>query len=162
MVGYSPWSHKEWDMTEHARTHTHTHTHTHTQRLRKPNIFRVLSSESASISHSHSAEEGIQGCRNKLGGARDWKSRPSTTPCKEGFLEIAGRWVVMIVVAVFWEASFVFAWIGLLSTKVNLRQYTYFRKDTSGIKRIWDFWPRLYASWMWLHILPASRSSRSV
>ena len=29
LVGYSPWGHKEWDMTEHAHTHTHTHTHTH-------------------------------------------------------------------------------------------------------------------------------------
>ena len=36
-VGYSPWGHKESDMTErlsthmctHAHTHTHTHTHTH-------------------------------------------------------------------------------------------------------------------------------------
>ena len=26
LVGYSPWDHKELDMTEH-----HTHTHTHTQ-----------------------------------------------------------------------------------------------------------------------------------
>ena len=24
---YSPWSHKELDMTEHMHTHTHTHTH---------------------------------------------------------------------------------------------------------------------------------------
>ena len=34
-MGYSPWGHKELDMTERARTHactrTHTHTHTHTQ-----------------------------------------------------------------------------------------------------------------------------------
>ena len=143
----------------HARAHTHTHTHTGSENQISS---CVLSPESASISHSHSAEEGIQECRNKPGGARNWKSRTSTTPCKEGFLEIAGRWVVMIVVAVFWEGSFVFAWIGLLSTKVNLRQYTCFRKDISGIKRIWDFWPRLYAYWVWLHILPASRSSRSI
>ena len=27
MVGYSPWGHKESDMTEHARTRAHTHTH---------------------------------------------------------------------------------------------------------------------------------------
>ena len=25
---YSPWGHKDWDMTE-LLTHTHTHTHTH-------------------------------------------------------------------------------------------------------------------------------------
>ena len=35
LAGYSPWGHKEQDMTEwvhaHARTRTHTHTHTHTQ-----------------------------------------------------------------------------------------------------------------------------------
>ena len=34
-MGYSPWGHKELDVTEHtcmcARTHTHTHMHTHTQ-----------------------------------------------------------------------------------------------------------------------------------
>ena len=34
LVGYSPWSHRESDTTEHAfvhaRFHTHTHTHTHT------------------------------------------------------------------------------------------------------------------------------------
>ena len=29
-VGYSPWGHKESDMTERLSTHTHTHTHTHT------------------------------------------------------------------------------------------------------------------------------------
>ena len=28
LLGYSPWGHKESDMTEHF-THTHTHTHTH-------------------------------------------------------------------------------------------------------------------------------------
>ena len=27
LVGYTPWGHKESDMTEHAHTHTHTHTH---------------------------------------------------------------------------------------------------------------------------------------
>ena len=26
LAGYSPWVHKESDMTEHAQTHTHTHT----------------------------------------------------------------------------------------------------------------------------------------
>ena len=31
LVGYSPWGHKESDMTE--RVHTYTHTHTHTQKL---------------------------------------------------------------------------------------------------------------------------------
>ena len=30
LVGYSPWGHKELDMTESLR-HTHTHTHTHTR-----------------------------------------------------------------------------------------------------------------------------------
>ena len=30
LAGYSPWVHKESDMTEHAQTHTHTHTHTYT------------------------------------------------------------------------------------------------------------------------------------
>ena len=33
LVGYSPWGHRESDMTEqitHACTRTHTHTHTHT------------------------------------------------------------------------------------------------------------------------------------
>ena len=29
LVGYSPWGHKESDMTEWLSTHTHTHTHTH-------------------------------------------------------------------------------------------------------------------------------------
>ena len=29
LVGYSPWGHKELDMTEQPM-HTHTHTHTHT------------------------------------------------------------------------------------------------------------------------------------
>ena len=37
LAGYSPWSHKEWDMTEracvYAHTHTHTHSHTHTHTL---------------------------------------------------------------------------------------------------------------------------------
>ena len=27
LVGYSSWSYKESDMTEHTHTHTHTHTH---------------------------------------------------------------------------------------------------------------------------------------
>ena len=30
LASYSPWDHKESDMTERL-THTHTHTHTHTQ-----------------------------------------------------------------------------------------------------------------------------------
>ena len=30
LAGYSPWDHKESDMTERTYTHTHTHTHTHT------------------------------------------------------------------------------------------------------------------------------------
>ena len=35
LAGYSPWGHKELDMTErlthtHIHTHTYTHTHTHT------------------------------------------------------------------------------------------------------------------------------------
>ena len=30
LVGYSSWSRKELDMTEHTCTHTHTHTHTYT------------------------------------------------------------------------------------------------------------------------------------
>ena len=46
LVGYSPWDHKESDMTEQLNTHTHTHTesdmteqlnthtHTHTHRVR--------------------------------------------------------------------------------------------------------------------------------
>ena len=29
LADYSPWGHKESDMTEHACIHTHTHTHTH-------------------------------------------------------------------------------------------------------------------------------------
>ena len=29
LMGYSPWGHKESDVTERAHTHTHTHTHTH-------------------------------------------------------------------------------------------------------------------------------------
>ena len=29
-AGYSPWSRKEFDMTELVCIHTHTHTHTHT------------------------------------------------------------------------------------------------------------------------------------
>ena len=28
LAGYSPWSFKELDMTEHAHIHTHTHKHT--------------------------------------------------------------------------------------------------------------------------------------
>jgi len=28
VMGYSPWSQKEVDTTEHTRAHTHTHTHT--------------------------------------------------------------------------------------------------------------------------------------
>ena len=37
LMGYSPWGHKESDMTEqHTHTHTHTHIHTHTSFL---NIF---------------------------------------------------------------------------------------------------------------------------
>ena len=27
LPGYSPWGHKESDMTKHTHTHTHTHTH---------------------------------------------------------------------------------------------------------------------------------------
>ena len=34
LVGYSPWGHKELDMTEHARARAHTHTHTHTQQCK--------------------------------------------------------------------------------------------------------------------------------
>ena len=30
LMGYSPWSRKELDTTEHTHTRTHTHTHTHT------------------------------------------------------------------------------------------------------------------------------------
>ena len=33
LEGYSPWGHKESDMTEQLSTHTHTHTHTHTRWL---------------------------------------------------------------------------------------------------------------------------------
>ena len=29
-LGYSPWGHKELDMTEQLSTYIHTHTHTHT------------------------------------------------------------------------------------------------------------------------------------
>ena len=39
LVGYSPWGHKESDMTEqltHTHTHRHTHTHTHTLWSRNP------------------------------------------------------------------------------------------------------------------------------
>ena len=31
-MGYSPWGHRELDMTDRL-THTHTHTHTHTSAL---------------------------------------------------------------------------------------------------------------------------------
>ena len=34
LAGYSPWGHKESDMTEWLYTHTHTHTHTHLPHLR--------------------------------------------------------------------------------------------------------------------------------
>ena len=37
LVGYSPWGHKELDMTEQL-THTHTHTHTHTPSEASPPI----------------------------------------------------------------------------------------------------------------------------
>ena len=41
LVGYSPWGHKESDMTEglntHTHIHTHTHTHTHTTSIKKEN-----------------------------------------------------------------------------------------------------------------------------
>ena len=30
LTGYSPWGHKESDMTEHTYVYAHTHTHTHT------------------------------------------------------------------------------------------------------------------------------------
>ena len=50
--------------------HTHTHTHTHTGSENQISSC-VLSPESAGVSHSHSAEEGIQGCRNKPGGQRE-------------------------------------------------------------------------------------------
>ena len=30
LVGYSPWSCKEFNVAEHTHTHTHTHTYTHT------------------------------------------------------------------------------------------------------------------------------------
>ena len=30
LAGYSPWGHKESDMTKQLNTHTHTHTYTHT------------------------------------------------------------------------------------------------------------------------------------
>ena len=32
LADYSPWCHKEMDMTECAHTHTHTHTHTHSHK----------------------------------------------------------------------------------------------------------------------------------
>ena len=42
-MGYSPWGHKESDMTQQlthtqkrARVHTHTHTHTHTHNVKSP------------------------------------------------------------------------------------------------------------------------------
>ena len=28
-MGYSPWGHKELDMTDHTHARAHTHTHTH-------------------------------------------------------------------------------------------------------------------------------------
>ena len=40
LAGYSPWSHKESDVTERLSPHTHTHTHTHT--LNVYNTFHSL------------------------------------------------------------------------------------------------------------------------
>ena len=53
-MGYSPWSHKESDLTErlstcahthtHTHIHSHTHTHTHTHRIRKDfNFYNLVS-----------------------------------------------------------------------------------------------------------------------
>ena len=33
-MGYSPWGHKELNMTEHMHTDIHTHTHTHIKNLK--------------------------------------------------------------------------------------------------------------------------------
>ena len=46
LAGYSPWGHKELDMTQcvcvyvriRARTHTHTHTHTHSKMNAAPDL----------------------------------------------------------------------------------------------------------------------------
>ena len=34
LVSYSPWGHKELDVTEQSGTHTHTHTHTQVMRMK--------------------------------------------------------------------------------------------------------------------------------
>ena len=34
LAGHSPWGHKEWDTTEHARVRARVHTHTHTHTVR--------------------------------------------------------------------------------------------------------------------------------
>ena len=45
LAGYSPWGHKELDMTEQqsTRAHTHTHTHTHTHKSEYRGLFLKLS-----------------------------------------------------------------------------------------------------------------------
>ena len=47
LVGYSPWGHKESDMTEHVHTYTHTHTHTQRETL----LYSFYQSE-RNVSHS--------------------------------------------------------------------------------------------------------------
>ena len=43
LSGYSPWTHKEPDMTEHAHTHSHSHTHTPSSPSRAPSTNTHLS-----------------------------------------------------------------------------------------------------------------------
>ena len=40
-LGYSPWGHKELDMTEQLSTYIHTHTHTHTHTHQKQKTMRL-------------------------------------------------------------------------------------------------------------------------
>ena len=41
LVGYSPWGHKELDMTDQLNTCVYTHTHTHTHAHTHPSIHHI-------------------------------------------------------------------------------------------------------------------------
>ena len=96
-MGYSPWSHKESDRTEPA--HPHPHTPTQAQKTKSLPVFCLLNLQ---VSHTATQQrKAFKGAGISRGDSGNWKSRTSSTPCKEGILEPAGRWVVTIVIAVF-------------------------------------------------------------
>ena len=82
-----------------SRTQLYLNTHTQAQKTKSLPVFCLLNLQ---VSHTATQQrKAFKDAGISRGDSGNWKSRTSSTPCKEGVLEPAGRWVVTIVVAVF-------------------------------------------------------------